>query len=182
MHGILWCLHCNNVSEETASLKMSMFWDELKSGSVIGVPSISWSFPILFGVQFARQLQNDWSYFQNKQNKTKQKSWRNREEKSLRHVAMVVQFLGLNKTLSPANMEATAIIAVASFFVEEAKSINRGRNHYNPFYTFWVIWIFNKEFKMSLRRQQRQRQQERLKNLNGLRLTKQQFYTLSTRF
>ena len=37
---------------------------------------------------------------------------------------------------------------------------------------------------MSLRRQQRQRQrqQERLKNLNGLRLTKQQFYTLSTRF
>ena len=157
---------------------------------MISVPSISWSFPILFGIQFAtvgnRQLQNDWSYFQNKQNKTKQKSWRNREEKSLRHVAMVVQFLGLNKTLSPANMEATAIIAVASFFVEEAKSINRGRNHYNPFYTFWVIWIFNKEFKMSLRRQQRQRQrqrqQERLKNLNGLRLTKQQFYTCSTSF
>ena len=56
------------------------------------------------------------------------KSLRNREEKSLRHVAMVAKFLGLNK--------ATAIIALASFFAVEAKSINRGKNHHNPFYTF----------------------------------------------
>ena len=35
---------------------------------------------------------------------------------------------------------------------------------------------------MSLRRQQRQRHRERLKNLNELRLTKQQFYTCSTPF
>ena len=49
---------------------------------------------------------------------------------------------------------------------------------------FELFEYSNKEFKMSLRRRQRQRQRqrERLKNLNGLRLTKQQFYTCSTPF
>ena len=69
-------------------------------------------------------------------------------------------------------MEAMAIIALASFSADEAKSINRGKNHYNPFYTFWVIWIFNKEFKMSLRWRQRKRQRERLKKSEWVKTDK----------
>ena len=57
----------------------------------------------------------------------KSSSRKNRVEKSLRHVSMVAKILDLNKR----SMAAMSISALASFFADEPKSINRGENHYN---------------------------------------------------
>ena len=46
-------------------------------------------------------------------------------EKSLLHVSMVAKKLDLNKS----SMAAMSISALASFFADEPKSINRGENH-----------------------------------------------------
>jgi len=51
----------------------------------------------------------------------------NRVEKSTRHVSMVAKKLDLNKS----SMAAMSISALASFFADEPKLINRGENHYN---------------------------------------------------
>ena len=51
----------------------------------------------------------------------------NRVAKSSRHVSMVAKKLDLNKS----SMAAMSISALASFFADDPKSINRGENHYN---------------------------------------------------